>query len=458
MQRDSGVPIHVNLGAGLAKTTGNMENRVKKGSQNGIVSVTDRVDAVASAASDMSTDGGAVSDTFALIAKKFRWISQIQAPDAPGFVFCGGEVNASDFEHHDSGIVSASLSGKGLTQGEAFNSCVGEGIEHLSRLEWGTEEIVHGDAGSVSHGLDEEALENLQLLLAGQGGQGESLDWMPAKRLSDQADVLVPVGICLRRANNGITQALPFAISTGCAAGPTHDAAVLSALLEVVERDAVSMWWVGGRQGAQVSLETVELSGSGDMISHLRQGKTERHTWLLDITTKFDIPCAVAMSLNTNGKGFACGVAARPHMKAAVRAALLELCQMELGHHLVDAKRKARGEDFLNESDRRSILRSEHFEAVDCAILYPGRGPRETAGSAEADTNEAIDEVLRRLSPAGFTPLIVDLTREFLGVPVVRAVIPGLQHFPSSIETARLRNAAASERASSTPLPEVPLF
>ena len=67
------------------------------------------------------------------LAGKFRWIRRILADDAPGFVFFGGELDPADFglsgyEH------SVSLSGKGTVTAEAFAACVGEGIEHLSRL------------------------------------------------------------------------------------------------------------------------------------------------------------------------------------------------------------------------------------------------------------------------------------------------------------------------------------
>jgi ribosomal protein S12 methylthiotransferase accessory factor len=277
-----------------------------------------------------------------IIAQRFRWIRRIVAPDAPGFVFFGGELNAADFglSGYDQ---TASLSGKGVSASEAFAGCVGEGIEHLSRLEWGDEHLVRGTFETVDHRLAEKSLFEIGRL-AGYDPRLETpeLDWMQGRRISDGAAVLVPASLCIRRRDPSKGMGIPSAISTGCAAGRSIEAATLTALLELIERDAVALWWMGGRRGGPFDLGTLARTGAALLLDRLREGNNSRITWLLNLTSNIDIPCVAALSASVEGRGFACGTAARMDVQQAVRAALLELCQSELGHHLVAAKRKVR--------------------------------------------------------------------------------------------------------------------
>ena len=65
----------------------------------------------------------------------------------------------------------------------------------------------------------------------------------------------------------------------------------------------------------------------------------QRRTWLLDITTDIGVPCVAAVSCRADGSGFAFGLAARPALEAAVRSAILEMCQLELADAVVATKR-----------------------------------------------------------------------------------------------------------------------
>jgi ribosomal protein S12 methylthiotransferase accessory factor len=378
-----------------------------------------------------------------IVAERFRWITRILAPDAPGFVFFGAEVHAADFGLTGYGQ-SASLSGKGVSEGEAFAGCVGEGIEHLSRLEWGNEPLVRGTFATADHGLDERSLLEIGRL-CGYDASRETpeLDWMQGCRLSDGSPVLVPACLCIRRPD-GKAAAIPSAISTGCAAGPSIEKATLAALLEVVERDAVALWWMGGRRGRTFDLGTLARSGAAELLDRLREGNNSRITWLLNITSDVEVPCVAALSASVEGRGFACGTAARLDVRDAVRAALLELCQSELGHHLVAAKRKIRGDEALNEVDRRKLHRGRDFDARCCDLLYPSGFPEVLVSNPEPpETADGIRTIVERLQRIEVDPLLVELTRPELGVPVVRVVAPGLQPFPSSLTTGRLAQIIA---------------
>ena len=70
-----------------------------------------------------------------MAASRFARVFELAAPDAPGLISFGAQFDPAlaDFVHKGSPIVG--VSGVGLTLQEAFQSCVGEGIEYLSQLQ-----------------------------------------------------------------------------------------------------------------------------------------------------------------------------------------------------------------------------------------------------------------------------------------------------------------------------------
>jgi hypothetical protein len=186
-------------------------------------------------------------------------------------------------------------------------------------------------------------------------------------------------------------------LSIGCAAGPSTDAAALHGLLELVERDAAAVWWRGGRRPRPLALEHPALADAAALLARLRQGGRGRRSWLLDITTDLGVPAVAAVSVGLDGAGFCCGLAARPGLAAACRAALLELCQMELALAVVAAKREEGGEAALNPRDLSHQARFTGIHAARCALLHP-LGEPAAAEAAAPETTPA--EALAGLKPA----------------------------------------------------------
>src|SRR5262249_13362281 len=147
-------------------------------------------------------------------------------------------------------------------------------------------------------------------------------------------------------------------------------------------------------------------------------------SWLLDITTELEIPCIAAVSVNADGCGLACGLAARSTPQEAVQAAILEMCQMELAILVVELKLRERGEDGLNDVDRRHLVRSRAINAEHSALLQPGGVPRSPQWWAGKAQDRTLASLVRRLSAHGIDAYFVDLTVPSLGLAVVRAVAP----------------------------------
>jgi ribosomal protein S12 methylthiotransferase accessory factor len=159
---------------------------------------------------------------------------------------------------------------------------------------------------------------------------------------------------------------------------------------------------------------------------------------LLDITTDIGVPCVAAVSCSSDGFGFAFGLAARPTLKAAARAAVLEMCQGELAHAVVEAKRRERGEAALNARDHIHRQHATMLNADQCLLLQPEPGHSRHLAVSTTDPGTALRLIADRLAQLGIEVFGLDLTRPHFAVPVARVIAPGLQLLPSEIATPRL--------------------
>jgi ribosomal protein S12 methylthiotransferase accessory factor len=372
-------------------------------------------------------------------AARFRRLFLLPVPDAPGLTFFGGEADPATFGKPWEGLPIGSLAGSGLEPKRAFESCVGEGIEYLSQFVQADDPIVSGPF--ASHGAADDLdvsrficeVFSLNMIDADRG-----VGWVSASRLPDGKEMWFPADLCYRRHTAEQDLKPPHKLSSGCAAGTTVEAATLRGLLELIERDAVALWWRGGRRSRSIASNSEAVRAAAELLAQVRQGNTDRKTWLLDITTDVGIPAVAAISARPDGYGFAFGLGARVDLADAVRAAIFELCQVELGQHVIAAKRHESGDGALNESDRRQLRRGTSFNAGACILLQPQAEPDLNATEHPDGSASSLQQVLERLDARGIAAYAIDLTRPQFGVPVVRVLAPGLQLEPCQIVGPRL--------------------
>jgi ribosomal protein S12 methylthiotransferase accessory factor len=366
------------------------------------------------------------------LAARFDAFFQLDAPCAPGLAIFGGVFSPALAGPLHAAAENVSVTGRGITFKAAFEGCVGEAFEYVSQLERDGEPLSRLDENVELDRLDTNSRRELGRWLEASAKTGQPVAWLPASRLSDGRDVNLPADFCLRRpaARRGLEP--PFLLGTGAAAGATLEAATLHAVLELIERDALGLWWRGGKRGFAVDAALSEFDLT---IGALRRGHCERETWLLDITTDLGAPCIVAISCTPEGTEFAFGAAARPTVAEAARVAILEVCQLELAYDLVRRKARERGEEALNAADRRHLARAGAINAKTCALVRPiaeqrnlQRGPR------------ILREFVAHASRIGVEFYRVDLTRPPQAVPAVRVLAPALQPEPSQILGNRLQD------------------
>jgi ribosomal protein S12 methylthiotransferase accessory factor len=214
-------------------------------------------------------------------------------------------------------------------------------------------------------------------------------------------------------------------------------------MLELIERDAASLWWRGGNRGGLISPQHEAHIMAEELLPRLRQNATGRRNWLLDITTDIGVPCVAAISCSANGSGFAFGLAARSTLIAAARSAILEMCQLELAVAVVEAKRRESGEGALNARDRGHLRRATMIDADQCPLLQPVPEPKQHLAIEATDPGAVLQLIINRLEQLGIETFGLNLTRPQLAVPVARVIAPGLQPEPSEIITPRLADMIA---------------
>lgn len=380
----------------------------------------------------------------AALAPRLPALFRLRSEEAPGLHFFGGMADPARIRPSDDPVAPASLSGSGPTSAEAFNACVGEAAEYLSQVAWGDETLHPGPAGRSDTGLTEEEAADVHALLRPSSAvEGGDVGWIEAVSLCGRPSVLLPADLCLRRGERRRRLSPVVPLSAGCAAGPSRAAAIAHAVLELIERDAAAQWWIGGRRGRGISVEMLAATGATALIVGLRRESGMRRTTLLDITGDLGVPSVAALSFDGDGSGMACGLAARLSLGAAIRAAVLEMCQMELSRRLARLKLERDGEARLTRREADLLRLGRSLTADDCALLQPvGLGAPDPAAVAPTD-DEALGRLAERLRERRLDAFVVDLTRPWLGIAAARVVIPGLQPMDDAVTTARLRATVA---------------
>jgi ribosomal protein S12 methylthiotransferase accessory factor len=256
---------------------------------------------------------------------------------------------------------------------------------------------------------------------------GMVLDWVPAQALQTGRPTMVPRQCAEyeRRLREEWSPPVFAQSADGLACGNTLAEAVLHALYEVVARDAVA------RARALPDAELVELdldtldpqaSDARRLLDRLvAAGVT---VTILDLSGPTGIPTIEVVADAPDQSTEARGAAAHLDREVALCRALATAARERLA--LITGVR-----------DDLPVLGLETPPARPAAVAAsaPKVAPRPRRAFAELPTMSTasfagdVAEVGDRVRRAGAGPvLVVDLTREEIGLPVARVVVPGLRH------------------------------
>jgi oxazoline/thiazoline synthase len=332
----------------------------------------------------------------------------------PGLAVCVGESSQKLGVDGRGGAYYCSPQttfGVAETAGEAATVCLAEGVERFSARFRGDEPIIVASQRQ----LGPAAVGPAALLLPGGADDpGAATGWVESMSLISGKRRYLPAGHVYLGYDSRFE-----ANTNGCAAGVTMEAATLAALSELIERDAVALWWYNRAHRRGVDLKA---PGSPRIEAVLAAvGECGRRAHALDLTTDFGVPVCVAVAAGES-PGIALGCAAHPNPEHCLWKALAAMSAVAARLTAPLPGRHQWLEDALIE---------------DYPHLTPSGPPArwETAVMQEAGT---LASLLERAAGLGLDVLKVDLTRPELGIPVVRVVAPGLRPLARHLAPGRL--------------------
>jgi len=147
--------------------------------------------------------------------------------------------------------------------------------------------------------------------------------WVSGRDLADGTATLVPASLVYlnyHRAGHVGRPATNVQAFAGIAAGRTVAAATRAALEELLERDAVTMWWASGAPAARIELPP------GSRLGHLLADPdgADLDVTVLQIPSSFGVPVLGAYLVDAQRRVVALGTACRSSSAAAALKALTE--------------------------------------------------------------------------------------------------------------------------------------
>jgi len=322
-------------------------------------------------------------------------------------------------------------SGKGATETnarisaimESFERCLAEQPEvsiNLSGIALNTEQVVD-TYGSLCESYP--TLYPDALLLPQPFAEQTSLEWVMGHDLMNDIEVFVPANAVFHPYNPMNGNQLFRSNTNGLASGNTIEEAALHGLLEVIERDALSIAEYTRNPGTEIELS--ENDGLNyELKRRMEEAGIKVKLWLLD--SDVDIPTVVAALDDTVLKDPALMVmGAGSHLspEIAVTRALTEAAQ----------SRVVQIHGAREDTDRERVVRMfgyDHMRKLN-SYWYEELGSlgMDELSDSSSDTPVAnINTVLESLDGIADGAIIVNLSRG-IEVPVIRAIIPMFELF-----------------------------
>ncbi len=331
--------------------------------------------------------------------------------------------------------------GKGLAREQSKVSALCESIERFAAQHQGDEPRVYKkahelDARAVSPGrlvfFSEQQLRRsrerpLPGSVAGQFTENHdsegAIHWTPCWSMTRRSRCYIPFSYCY--ANTPHDREAPVRYnSNGCSAGNTLEEAILQGFCELVERDAIAIWWYN--RTARPSVRLDELNENNIRRIQRTLGESWEY-WVLDATHDFKIPVMAAAARHKKRGAFRLGFGCHPEAHVACNRALTELCQL-----IAAENKKSKTFDFND-------IRPEAFLFPDDSMEK--RSLSRVPGAALDDIADEIRWCMERADRLGLEVLVNNTTRPDVPVYTVKVIIPGLCHIWPQFGNKRLYEA-----------------
>ena len=369
-------------------------------------------------------------------------------------------------------------SGKGRTDAQARTSALCEALERYSGLFRGDEPRVTASLA----GMRGDAVDPRLAMLFSERQYGEReqwlarrsrfqvvplpfdeharMEWSPVWSLTHSEHRHLPTSYLYYNYPARPEQFYCWADSNGAAAGVTLEEAVLQGLLELIERDAVAIWWYNRSARPAVDLDALGDGYYPELARfYAAQG---REFWVLDLTTDTGVPAFVAVNRRIGGptEDLMFGFGAHVDARIAVNRAVTEMNQfMPAVLTVAPDGRTAYG---IHDADAVRWWQRATLAAEPHLAPAPGLPRVQLPESAPVrDVAASVANLVTTLAALGLETFVVDQTRTDIGLPVAKVIVPGLRHFWARFAPGRLyevpvrlgRQQAATAEADLNPTP-----
>ncbi len=370
--------------------------------------------------------------------------------------------------------------GKGKTNLQAKASCLGEAIERYCGTYSGDEMRVRGTYSqmreSAIHPSAYLHYSQLQYSIRQEWNRQHHLiqwipepfdetheiDWTPVWSLTHQRFKYLPTAYCYFSYPLPDNYCFCWSDTNGNAAGNTLEEAILQGFMELVERDAVALWWYNRLSRPGVQPESFDQPNLPQLQAYYH--KLHRDFWVLDITSDLDIPTFAAISRRTNQQpedirfGFGCHFDA----KIALLRAVTEMNQMVF---LASAPNPD-GKATFSRPDMQTWCETATLENQPYLVPDANVTPKVYGDYTQHWSDDCLEDVKRCVdivAKQGLETLVLNQTRPDIGMSVIKVIVPGLRHFWAQFAPGRLYDVPVKLGWLKAPLTEeqlnpIPMF
>jgi YcaO-like protein with predicted kinase domain len=341
--------------------------------------------------------------------------------------------------------------GKGLTLNEAQASGLMESIEFFH-----AEQIMLplklGSYENLDQGHTLVDVNSLPMTQSTSFNTHLPLLWVEGYDLISEQPTWVPLNVVSMDATCPLFPASQVFLSTsnGLASGNHLSEAISHGISEIIERDAMSLWYLyteKKRQLTRIDLSTIDDVRCKGILAQFSAAGIEAMIW--DTTSDIGVPVFMCLIHENSGRMrtrySAQGMGCHPCREIALLRAMTEAAQSRLT--LISGSR----DDMFRREYEWDHLQTSDIDSY--RTLTPNRGSlRDFRSVPSFEANSFQQDVswqLRQLITIGIEQVVaVDLTKSRYNIPVVRVVIPGLEG-PSKVRNHRFGQRAQALLAQS---------
>jgi bacteriocin biosynthesis cyclodehydratase domain-containing protein len=233
--------------------------------------------------------------------------------------------------------------------------------------------------------------------------------------------------------------------SNGCAAGSTVEEAALYGFYELVERDAVAIWWYNRLRRPGVDLDSFDSPYLRQLRTYYRS--LNREMWAIDVTSDIGIPSFVTVSrrVDQRQEDITFGFGAHLDPTSALLSAFSELNQFlpavsrrdQDGHTIYEWPEQEAIRWWMN-----ATVASERYLLP--ASEQPARRRDSFQAVSSTDLKSDLVQCVKIAGQAGLEVFVLDQSRPDIPMNVCRVVVPGMRHFWRRLAPGRLYDVPVS--------------